>query len=667
MEAMTKVNKYGITPLYFIITTFVCSIPFIAYLLGFEFNYSDKIVNLSDVQILNEIASNEILTPLLKGKFIHTSIVSFSITIAFVTTILSFVDYFIKKNASTPIVGIALFCAGMLDLVHIISADQIINYQLSDIYISSFTWLFSRVFHAVILMFGVSVFLLQRKDTFIEEYKSERYFIGFIGIIFLLLSINAVLIITDQSISTPKMIYPDALISHPYDLIPLFLYVIAGLFVFPKFYQQNKNTFSQTLILSLIPSIIAQLHMAFGSKEIYDYHFFAAQILKSISYFVPFIGLTINYIDTYRNETKVSAELDVQLKSNEEIQNTLVGVLDASLNSIMAMSPIKDEQNEVIDFNWTMANNRALSNMGYTFEHLQSNTFFKILPTGSFLFNKYKTVYDTGIPDRFTIFTETTNSHYDIYVTKFADNIAITFMDITDQILGQEAIMNYQKIYSANKFARLMTHEIRNPLTNILLSVEQLKEEISENENSKLYIDILKRNTLRINELISEVMNASKLTELEFSTVSSRLFILQCIEDARDRLKLKNIKLELNIGVDIELEIDMEKMKIAILNIILNAIEAMESQKGILTINATTEKEELVIEIIDNGVGISAENQERLFEPFFTNKPKGFGIGLTATQTIIFNHHGNIKVKSELGRGATFIIRIPIRAKRYTN
>lgn len=664
---MNRVNKYGINPLYFLITTLICSIPFMLYLLGLDFNYSNKIINLSDIQTINELASNEILTPILKGKFIHTFIVSFSITIALVTTILSFVDYFIKKNASTPIVGIALFCAGMLDLVHIISADQIINYQLSDIYISSFTWLFSRVFHALILMFGVSIFLLQRKDTFIEEYKSERYFIGFIGIIFLLLSVNAVLIITDESISTPKMVYPDALISHPYDLIPLALYLIAGFFVFPKFYKQNKNTFSQTLILSLIPSIIAQLHMAFGSKEIYDYHFFAAQILKSVSYFVPFIGLTINYIDTYKNESKVSEELDVQLKSNEEIQNTLVGVLDASLNGIMAMNPVKNEKNEVIDFNWTMANNKALTDMGYSYEHLMNNSFFNILPTGDFLFQKYKAVYDTGIPNRFTIYSENTNSHYDIYVTKFADSVAVTFMDVTDQIMGQEAILNYQKIQSANKFARLMTHEIRNPLTNILLSVEQLKDEIKENESSNLYIDILKRNTLRINELISEVMNASKLTELQFSIISSRVFILNCIEAAKDRLKLKNIKLELNISLDIDIEIDVEKMKIALLNIILNAIEAMDTVDGKLIVNSALEKEELIIEIIDNGIGISEENQSRLFEPFYTNKSKGFGIGLTASQTIIFNHHGNIKVKSAPGMGSTFMVKIPVKAKTYNS
>ena len=64
-------------------------------------------------------------------------------------------------------------------------------------------------------------------------------------------------------------------------------------------------------------------------------------------------------------------------------------------------------------------------------------------------------------------------------------------------------------------------------------------------------------------------------------------------------------------------------------------------------------------------MGISLENQQRLFEPFYTNKTKGFGIGLTASQTIIFNHHGNIKVKSEPGAGATFTVKIPIKARNY--
>lgn len=657
-------NRYGINPIYFLATVLVCSIPFLLNKLGYNTNLHNEFIDLSNVDTLNELDTNNSLRPLLKGKFIHTLIVGFSITIAFVTTVLSFIDYFIKKNVSTPIVGIALFCAGMLDFVHIISADQIIHYNLNAANISSFTWLFSRIFHAIILIFGVSVFLLQKKESYIEEYKSEKYFLGFIGFIFFLLSINAVLIITDENLDLPTMVFPEVLIAHPYDLIPLLLYLIAGIFVFPKYYRENKNTFSQTLLLSLIPSIIAQLHMVFGSKEIYDYDFFAAQLLKSVSYFVPFIGLTINYIQTYQNETKIAEELDIQLNNNERIKLTLEGVLDASLNGIMSLAPVKNIDSEVVDFEWTMVNHKAEVDMNYTAKQLIGNTFFSILPTGQFLFDKYKEVYLTGKSNRFTI--ESRGRHYDISVSKFDDFIAITFNDITDQIVGQEAILNFQKIQATSKFARLMTHEIRNPLTNILLSVEQLKAEVTANETTKVYLDILGRNTLRINELVSEVMNASKLTDLNFSRINAKRLIEICIENVEDRLKLKNIKLKVEIKEDELLEVDIDKIKIAIVNILLNAIEAMNHDSAVLEIVQFLDKtkSETIIKISDNGVGIPESNLGRLFEPFYTNKTKGFGIGLTAAQTIIFNHKGNIKVQSIENIGTTFTISLPIFANR---
>ncbi len=655
-----RTNKYGINYPYFFATILLCSVPYIIHLFGFNPHFNNQFIDLSSVDIINEIGQEENLSPLLKGKFIHTIIVSFSITIAFVITVLSFIDYIIKKNVSTPIVGIALFCSGMLDFVHIVSSNQIIHYELNNIDISSFTWLFSRVFHALILILGVGIFLLQGKETFIEEYKSEKYFVGFIGFIFFLLSINAVLIVTDKTLEIPKMVFPNSFIAHPYDLIPLVLYAFAGIYVFPKYYQLNKSTFSQTLILSLIPSIIAQLHMVFGSKEIYDYHFFSAQILKSVSYVVPFIGLSINYIETYKNEIKISEELDVQLKSKQRIEDTLMGVLDTSLNGIMSLAPIKNEINEVVDFTWTMVNNKAQMDMGYNLELLSNSTLLKIIPANSILFNKYKNVYETGIPERFEIFSETRKEYYEISVSKFANEIAVTFNEITNQKLGQDAVLNYQRIQATSKFARLMTHEIRNPLTNILLSVEQLKDDLKGNIENEIYLDILQRNTHRINELISEVMNASKMTELNIQEINSSELIAQCVEIVNDRLKLQNVELNINIKDNETLNIDIDKMKIAITNIILNAIEAMVNKEAILNIIAYKNKEEYIFEIIDNGIGITAENQQKLFEPFYTNKAKGFGIGLTASQTIIFNHNGKIKVKSTIGKGTTFIISIPL-------
>ena len=409
-----------------------------------------------------------------------------------------------------------------------------------------------------------------------------------------------------------------------------------------------------------IHSIIAQLHMVFGSKDIYDFHFFSAQILKSISYLVPFIGLSINYIETYQKEIKISNELDIQLKSKEKIEDTLKGVLDSSLNGVMSLSPIKNMFNEVVDFEWTMVNERAVSNMGYSIDTLLGNRFFNILPNGNYLFEKYKKVYDTGVPEQFEIYVDHRKQHYQISVSKYSDDVAVTFIDITNQKIGQEALLNYQRIQATSKFARLMTHEIRNPLTNLLLSVEQLKDDFKDVPSSKIYLDILERNTLRINELISDVMNASKMTELNKQEIYSDELIKTCIASVEDRLRLQDIEVEINIRDNNILLVDIEKIKIAISNILLNAIEAMKESKGKLIINGYIELTKYFIEIIDNGIGISEEIKQKLFEPFYTNKSKGFGIGLTASQTIIFNHNGSINVKSELHQGTTFTISIPL-------
>lgn len=123
------------------------------------------------------------------------------------------------------------------------------------------------------------------------------------------------------------------------------------------------------------------------------------------------------------------------------------------------------------------------------------------------------------------------------------------------------------------------------------------------------------------------------------------------------RIHLKEIKLEKNYSADkIEINVDADKIKTALLNLIINAVEAMESGNGILKISSANGSQRSIITIQDNGSGIDPENQKKLFEPFFSNKSQGMGLGLTATQNIILSHQGTIEVESEPGRGTKFII-----------
>lgn len=113
----------------------------------------------------------------------------------------------------------------------------------------------------------------------------------------------------------------------------------------------------------------------------------------------------------------------------------------------------------------------------------------------------------------------------------------------------------------------------------------------------------------------------------------------------------------------LEIEGDPVRLRTAILNIMLNGIEAMEEGEGLLSIESKRDQDYCVLTISDNGSGIKQEDIPHLFDPFFTNKAKGMGLGLTTTQNIIQSHKGSIRVESEFKNGTTFIIRFPTVTK----
>jgi len=226
--------------------------------------------------------------------------------------------------------------------------------------------------------------------------------------------------------------------------------------------------------------------------------------------------------------------------------------------------------------------------------------------------------------------------------------------NVNKELLQMRSI---EKFASTGRIARTIAHEVRNPLTNINLAMEQLKAEIGEGDDSTILFEMVQRNSKRINQLITDLLNSTKFAELSYGKTSVNTLVDESLELAKDRMVLYNTTVHKQYNPDIcDVAVDKEKMKIAFLNIIVNAIEAMEPGKGILTITTRAEHNKCIIEIADNGSGMDKESQGRLFEPYFTSKPKGNGLGLTNTQNIILNHKGTIQAESEKGKGTTFII-----------
>lgn len=224
-----------------------------------------------------------------------------------------------------------------------------------------------------------------------------------------------------------------------------------------------------------------------------------------------------------------------------------------------------------------------------------------------------------------------------------------------------KALKHQEKFASTGRIAHVLAHEIRNPLTNINLAVEQISENIEVNSDNNLLLDMIKRNSLRINKLISDLLSATKLTHLNFQKENAETLINELLQQAADSINLKHIELVKQFHhTDSYIMAAKEKLKIALFNILINAVEAVPVTGGkiIICTQLTQETFELIIE--DNGIGMTEEEMQRLFEPFFTSKSKGNGLGLTNAQNIILNHKGSIQVESVKTVGTKFIIHLPL-------
>jgi PAS domain S-box-containing protein len=232
--------------------------------------------------------------------------------------------------------------------------------------------------------------------------------------------------------------------------------------------------------------------------------------------------------------------------------------------------------------------------------------------------------------------------------------------DITFIRRAERLTLQAEKLAAAGRLVRTLAHEVRNPINNINLAVEQL---IVTNlkEEDDLYLDIIHRNSNRINELIKELLLSSRPAEIEMSQCTFQSLIDEVLEAAIDRINLKRIQLALDLPKHtLIIECDRQKLVMAILNIVINAIEAMEEEKGKLVIDAQAFQNKLIIYISDNGSGISEENLPRLFEPYFTSKRNGIGLGLASTLNIVQSHRGTIEASSLENKGTTFTITLPL-------
>jgi two-component system, NtrC family, sensor histidine kinase PilS len=237
----------------------------------------------------------------------------------------------------------------------------------------------------------------------------------------------------------------------------------------------------------------------------------------------------------------------------------------------------------------------------------------------------------------------------------------VHFQDLTDLRLMEQAVARAEHLAGIGRLAANIAHEIRNPLASISGAVEVLKQLPGADAETTNLVDIAVREVDRVNALISSFLDYARPRTDERQRLDLGEMVGEIAKIFEQERRSKEVTLTVAAATGILIDAAAGQMQQVLWNLLRNAVDAMPDGGAIRVTVAATEggTPQAVLEVSDTGVGIDAADLDHIFEPFFSRKPGGTGLGLATTARIVEAHRGTIMVSSRPGRGATFTIRMP--------
>lgn len=251
--------------------------------------------------------------------------------------------------------------------------------------------------------------------------------------------------------------------------------------------------------------------------------------------------------------------------------------------------------------------------------------------------------------------------------------LADTFNEMIDGLRSKgelkEKLDQAERAAVIGRLTQSVAHEVRNPLNVINLSIDHVSTKYAPEDEKKraqftAILSSIKDEIARLKYLVSDLLNYGRPAQLMLRTIDMRDLVDETMTLVRPQAEVQGIDIEVhNDGSDAEVMGDRERLKSCLSNIVINAFQAMPTG-GTLTTNIQKNNGWVELKISDTGIGISEEAIRKIFEPYFSTRNSGFGLGLAVTRSIVEDHKGTIEVRSELDKGTTFILKLPVSSAR---
>ena len=246
--------------------------------------------------------------------------------------------------------------------------------------------------------------------------------------------------------------------------------------------------------------------------------------------------------------------------------------------------------------------------------------------------------------------------------------------DVREALRLERQMRLAERLSALGTLAAAMAHEIRNPLEAMDLNLALLERNLAtvqfaadEREKKNKYVKILESEIVRLEGIVENFLSFARPSESSVAAIHLEAILRQIVDLLSNQAGSKKVALDLSVvGIPVVWGSE-DQLKQAFLNLAINSLEAMPNG-GVLRIRTEAPRKTgsvgganlAIVSIQDTGVGISQEQLGRLFDPFFTTRPKGTGLGLTIVQRVVQEHHGRISVSSVPGQGSTFTIELPL-------
>jgi signal transduction histidine kinase len=223
-----------------------------------------------------------------------------------------------------------------------------------------------------------------------------------------------------------------------------------------------------------------------------------------------------------------------------------------------------------------------------------------------------------------------------------------------------------ERLSALGRMAAGIAHEINNPLAGILLYSTHMRKKLEPESPLKENLDVIISETSRCKSTIQGLLDFSREREPLWSFCNINDIIQRAMSILENEFHLQHIKLDVRLSSNVlDIFLDANQIEQVLVNLMLNSIQAIHSKEGVIRIQSSMDRDQnfVQVDIEDNGCGIQSEHLPNVFDPFYTTKPKGSGLGLSVSFGIIQNHNGNIQVSSQPGFGTRFTISLPVISK----